>query len=147
VKSGGPQVKDSPGKFTISNNSWYVALHPTLHGRLRSGGEQFYASPGKKLLRPHLKGKKLGVVACACHLSNARKILVQAGLGQKQDLIFKIARAKRASRVAQAVECLPSKCVVLSSKPNTAGALGWGGGEWRKREREREIGWDRLSKE
>jgi hypothetical protein len=72
------------------------------------GGSQFEASLGKNLLRPHLNGKKLEVVARACHHIYGRKykirITVQSGLGKKQDPISKITRAKRAGGMAQEVE-------------------------------------------
>jgi hypothetical protein len=47
-----------------------------------------------------------------------RRITFQAGLDKKQDLISKIARAKRAGVMAQAVEYLPCKSEALSSNPS-----------------------------
>jgi hypothetical protein len=49
-----------------------------------------------------------------------RKTMVQARLGKKQHLISRITRAKSAGGMAQAVEYLPSKYKVLTSKPSTA---------------------------
>jgi hypothetical protein len=46
--------------------------------------------------------------------------MITAGLGKKQDLIYKITRAKRDRGVTQAVEHPPSKHEVLSSNPNTS---------------------------
>jgi hypothetical protein len=43
--------------------------------------------------------------------------MVLANLGQKGDPFFKIARAKRARGMTQAVEPLPSKWEALSSNP------------------------------
>jgi hypothetical protein len=48
-----------------------------------------------------------------------RRIVVQAHLSKKQDLISKITRAKRSGGMAQVVEHLPSKCETLSSNPST----------------------------
>jgi hypothetical protein len=47
--------------------------------------------------------------------STNRRIMVQADLGIKQDLISKTNNIKRAGRVIQGVEHLPSKCEALSS--------------------------------
>jgi hypothetical protein len=44
-----------------------------------------------------------------------RKILVQAGLGIKQDIISKITKGKVVWRHAQVIECLPSKRETWSS--------------------------------
>jgi hypothetical protein len=41
--------------------------------------------------------------------SENRRIVVQSGLGKKQGPISKITRAKRAGRVPQVIDCLPSK--------------------------------------
>jgi hypothetical protein len=45
--------------------------------------------------------------------------MVQAGPGINQDTISKITNAKRAGRVAQVVEHLPSKLEAFSSTPST----------------------------
>jgi hypothetical protein len=45
---------------------------------------------------------------------------IQASAGIKEDPISEITRAKRADRVAQVVEHLPSKDKVLNSTPMTA---------------------------
>jgi hypothetical protein len=55
--------------------------------------------------------------------------VVQTGPGQKQNLIFKITRAKRAEGVAQAIVHLPSKLKALNSVLRTTD---------RETERERE---------
>jgi hypothetical protein len=47
--------------------------HPKLCGRLRSGSFQFQANPREKAVTSHLNGKKLGVMAHACHPSYGRK--------------------------------------------------------------------------
>jgi hypothetical protein len=86
---------------------------------------QFKASTDKKKFsRPHLKRKKLGMVACACHSSDSWKCKiggswVQAGLGEKWDCISKITTAKRVWGVAQ--DHLPSKHEALSSNLSTSG--------------------------
>jgi hypothetical protein len=46
-----------------------------------------------------------------------RGIMTQAGLDIKQDSIPKIPITKKAGRVAQVVEHLPSRCEALSSNP------------------------------
>jgi hypothetical protein len=51
---------------------------------------------------------------------NTNRILVQASLGIKWDLISKIAAGKKAGKVAQVVEHLPSKHKVLSLNLCTA---------------------------
>jgi hypothetical protein len=48
-----------------------------------------------------------------------RRIMVQVCPGKKQDPIPKTTRAKRAGRMAQMVECLPSKREALNSNPST----------------------------
>jgi hypothetical protein len=48
-----------------------------------------------------------------------RRISVQACLGIKRDPISKVINMKRAGRVAQVIEYLPSKCEALSSTSNT----------------------------
>jgi hypothetical protein len=80
------------------------------------GSSWFQASLGKKkkkLIIPHLNGKKLATVVCLSFQlqleeENSR-ITVQASLGKNQDLITKITRGKRAGSVAQAVELLLNK--------------------------------------
>jgi hypothetical protein len=47
------------------------------------------------------------------------RITVQDNLGIEQDTISKLTRAKRAGGMAQAVDFLPSKWEVMSSKPST----------------------------
>jgi hypothetical protein len=47
-----------------------------------------------------------------------RKLVVQVGLGKKQDSVTKTAKAKRNAGVAHATECLPTD--VPSSNPSTA---------------------------
>jgi hypothetical protein len=68
-------------------------------------------------MRPHLNGKKLGMVGCTCHQlwweASNRTIKVQAGQTNSETLISKINRAKRARGIAQAVEHLPRKCKAL----------------------------------
>jgi hypothetical protein len=53
--------------------------------------------------------------------STYRKIVVQDSLGIKQNPVPKVTNAKQTGRVAQMVECLPSKCKVLSSVPGARG--------------------------
>jgi hypothetical protein len=43
---------------------------------LRSGGLWFEVNLVKKLMGPHLEGKKLGMVAYSCHLSTGRKLKI-----------------------------------------------------------------------
>jgi hypothetical protein len=52
--------------------------------------------------------------------STDRKITIQDGSGIKQNPISKITNTKRAGRVGQMIECLPSKQKVLYSTPHTA---------------------------
>jgi hypothetical protein len=47
-------------------------------------------------------------------------MVVQAGLGKKQDSISKITKAKRIGGMAQVVESLSSNCESLSSNYSTA---------------------------
>jgi hypothetical protein len=49
-------------------------------------------------------------------------IIVQAGLGERQDPMSKITRAKRVGGMAQSVQHLPSKCKALNSNSSTANA-------------------------
>jgi hypothetical protein len=54
--------------------------------------------------RPHLNGKKLGVVACSSHPSDSGKIKIgrsrsRMAWAKKVDSIFKISRAKKFGRV------------------------------------------------
>jgi hypothetical protein len=46
--------------------------------------------------------------------------MVQASLRKWKSVISKTTRAKRVEGVVQVGECLPSKCKVLSSNPNTS---------------------------
>jgi hypothetical protein len=70
--------------------------------------------------------KKLGMVVHAIIPARSgsinRRIVVQTGLGKKQECISKITRAKRAGGMAQEGECLPSNRKSLSSKPLEAHA-------------------------
>jgi hypothetical protein len=98
-----------------------------LLGRLRSGGSWFKASQYK---RPPLN-KWLGKVALLVIPATVGSLKLKDGgpcwsggktnknKNKKQDPISKIIRAKRAGAVTQVVECLPSKCKVLNSNPNT----------------------------
>jgi hypothetical protein len=82
-------------------------------------------SQAKKFARPHLNGKKLGMVACTCHPTTGESIRQEdCGLGQpgqkkkkkKKSNTSKITRAKRAGGTTEVVEWhLPSKCEALSS--------------------------------
>jgi hypothetical protein len=76
------------------------------------GGLQFEASLGKKLmpLPNSWEWWYMHVIPATAESTN-RKIAVQTGLDKKQDLIFKITRAKRAGNVAQG---LSSKYETLS---------------------------------
>jgi hypothetical protein len=60
----------------------------------------------------------------ACHSNYygkyIRRIVVQTGLGKKQDPIFTIITAKRGCGIAPVVICLPSKCEALSSNSSVA---------------------------
>jgi hypothetical protein len=65
------------------------------------------------------------MVAHTCYPSYGGKPKIgrlwsRAAWAKKQNLIFKVARVKRAGSVDQAVEHLPSKYEALSSNPNTA---------------------------
>jgi hypothetical protein len=64
------------------------------------------------------------MVVCNCHSTHAgsvnRRTVAQAGLGLKQDPIFKITKAKRTGGIAQVAEHLPSKLKALSSNHGTA---------------------------
>jgi hypothetical protein len=42
------------------------------------GGKDYISRPAraKKFVRPHLNGKKLGVVVCTCHPSDGRRLKI-----------------------------------------------------------------------
>jgi hypothetical protein len=63
--------------------------------------------------------------------------MVQAEPGQKANLISKIARAKRAGVMDQALECLSCKREALSSNLSTT----------KKKEEEKERGWEGMREE
>jgi hypothetical protein len=64
---------------------------PSYRRRQRSGRWYFESSLGKKLARPNLIKKKLGIVVCACQLSSIRSrirgLVVQDSLGRKQETL------------------------------------------------------------
>jgi hypothetical protein len=76
-------------------------------------------------LRPHLNGKKLGMVSCTCQPSYGRKHKI-GGPGPRPDWaksetpISKITRAERAGGMAEVEEHLPGKLKAPSSNPSTA---------------------------
>jgi hypothetical protein len=45
--------------------------------------------------------------------------MIEAVLGKKRDPISKVTRTKRTESMAQAIDCLPSKCEALSSNSST----------------------------
>jgi hypothetical protein len=77
-----------------------------LCGRLRSGGIQFQASPGKKkFTRPHLNRKKLILVVYTCHTRYGSKSKIgrwwSRPVWTERDPISKITRAKSDGVVAE----------------------------------------------
>jgi hypothetical protein len=85
---------------------------------------RFEVNPDKKLARPYLNRKKLGMVACTCHPSYGRKLKIGGSRSR-------LARAKvrppsqnkqnkKGWSMAQAIEHLPSEIKARSSNPNTA---------------------------
>jgi hypothetical protein len=74
----------------------------------------------KKFGRPHLDGKKLGVVAHACHPSAGRKHKIGGPWSRpvrtkSETPISKLTRAKRAGGMVQGVEHLTNKDKALNS--------------------------------
>jgi hypothetical protein len=96
--------------------------------RLRWGRLLFQGSLAKNFMKPHLNRKNLGVVLQACPPSNGRKLKI--GLQSRSAWVRSETLFPKSpnSRVAQAVECLPSKCEVqfkpqyLPPKKNNCGA-------------------------
>jgi hypothetical protein len=54
--------------------------------RLKSGGLELKVSPGKTFVKFHLNGKKLGMVASTCYLSDSGISSVQARSGESETL-------------------------------------------------------------
>jgi hypothetical protein len=96
------------------------ACHPKLPGRLRSG-RIAQASPGKKkIVRPHLNGKKAGRGGACLSSQQWGEAYNRPAWAKKkkQDHIFKITRAKKAGGVVQIIELL-HKHEILNSNPIT----------------------------
>jgi hypothetical protein len=85
-------------------------------------GSWFEASLGKKLVRPHLNQKELGVVAHACHPcyegSVNRRVTIQAGPGINAKPYFKNNQRKRVRDMLQGPQHLFSKA--LSPNPSNS---------------------------
>jgi hypothetical protein len=64
-RSGGGERENKP--------STCGSLLYLLYGTLRLEGLKVEVSLSKKLVRPHLSGKKVGVVVHTCHSSNGGK--------------------------------------------------------------------------
>jgi hypothetical protein len=95
-----------------------ITCHPRLRGRLRSGGLQLQTSLDKNVCEtpPQWKNARHDGSHLLSQLWREPywRIEVQAGMGKKQDPIYKITRAKRSGDAVQVVEHLLSKGEALS---------------------------------
>jgi hypothetical protein len=69
--SAGNKIARPPSQPVAGHGGMYLSSQ--LLGRLRLGRSQFRPAQAKMFVRPHLNGKKLGMVVLACHPSYGKK--------------------------------------------------------------------------